>query len=109
MMDTEITANKYHFVRNHGGVPDIDAAEYFLDIDGLVNKPRRLTLEELQDDKNFAHESKVVTLQCSGCRRREVMEAYPGGGDELANSPWGVSHSSRMPDPSTDFFRAGCH
>jgi hypothetical protein len=34
-------------------------------------------------------ETVTVTLQCSGTRRREQIDQYPGDGDELINAPWG--------------------
>lgn len=89
VMASEVTANPYFFVRNHGGIPEIDPEQYFLDIDGLVNEPKRLTLADLMDESKFPRESRVVTLQCSGTRRREQIEVYPGDGDELINAPWG--------------------
>ncbi|RYP68167.1 hypothetical protein DL771_006817 [Monosporascus sp. 5C6A] len=84
-----ITNNRDHFVRNHGGVPEIDAAEYTVDITGLVNNPKRLTLADLQNDGLFPRQSNIVTLQCSGTRRLEQIAQYPGDGDELINAPWG--------------------
>ena len=32
----------------------------------------------------------TVTLQCSGTRRIEQIQQYPGEGDELINAPWGT-------------------
>ncbi|KAK0613242.1 Oxidoreductase, molybdopterin-binding domain-containing protein [Immersiella caudata] len=89
LISTEITANPDHFVRNHGGIPDIDADKWSLDITGLVNTPKKLTLKELQDESLFPRQSNIVTLQCSGTRRIEQIHEYPGDGDELINAPWG--------------------
>ena len=88
-METEITNNKDHFVRNHGGIPEIDADQYTLDIEGLVNDPKRLTLADLQNEELFPRQSNIVSLQCSGTRRIEQIHEYPGDGDELINAPWG--------------------
>lgn len=89
LVATEITDNKDHFVRNHGGIPEIDPQEYTLDISGLVKNPKRLTLADLQNEELFPRQSNVVTLQCSGTRRLEQINVYPGDGDELINAPWG--------------------
>ncbi|KAI4799716.1 molybdopterin binding oxidoreductase [Aureobasidium sp. EXF-8845] len=89
LVETEITDNKDHFVRNHGGIPEIDPAEYTLDIEGLVNDPKRLTLADLQNEDLFPRQSNIVSLQCSGTRRIEQIHEYPGDGDELINAPWG--------------------
>ncbi|KAK4676002.1 hypothetical protein QC764_508150 [Podospora pseudoanserina] len=89
LIKTELTNNKDHFVRNHGGIPDIDPAKWTLDIGGLVKNPRKLTLAQLQDERIFPRQSNIVTLQCSGTRRIEQIHEYPGDGDELINAPWG--------------------
>jgi len=89
LVENEITANADFFVRNHGGVPEIDPDKFFLDIEGLVNEPKRLTLADLQNEELFPRQSNVVSLQCSGTRRIEQIHEYPGDGDELINAPWG--------------------
>ncbi|KAK3308490.1 Oxidoreductase, molybdopterin-binding domain-containing protein [Chaetomium strumarium] len=89
LIETEMTDNKDFFVRNHGGIPDIDADQFTLDIEGLVKNPRTLALAQLQDETLFPRQSNIVTLQCSGTRRIEQIHEYPGDGDELINAPWG--------------------
>ena len=84
-----MTDNKDFYVRNHGGIPDIDEDMYFLDIEGLVNNPKRLTMKDLKNTDLFPRQNTVVTLQCSGTRRIEQISKYPGDGDELINAPWG--------------------
>ena len=69
-------------------MPEIDPQAFTLDIAGLVNEPKRLTLADLQNEKLFPRQSNVVTLQCSGTRRIEQIKQYPGDGDELINAPW---------------------
>lgn len=87
MVSTLLTRNEDHFVRNHGGIPEINEEDYFFDVGGLVNNPRRITLQELKDENIFPRQSTVVTLQCSGTRRLEQIHEYPGDGDELINAP----------------------
>ncbi|KAF2145172.1 uncharacterized protein K452DRAFT_356473 [Aplosporella prunicola CBS 121167] len=89
LVANEHTTNADHFVRNHGGVPEIDADQWSLDISGLVNNPQRLTLADLKDESRFPRQTNVVTIQCSGTRRIEQIHEYPGDGDELINAPWG--------------------
>src|SRR5690242_4854883 len=55
----------------------------------MVNEPKKITLQELQDESKFPRMSTTVTLQCSGTRRIEQINDYPGDGDELINAPWG--------------------
>ncbi|KAG5723946.1 Sulfite oxidase [Termitomyces sp. T112] len=89
LLGGKLTDNRYHFVRNHGGIPDIKEQAYELEIAGLVRKKIKLTLQELRDPLKFPQEQVTVTLQCSGTRRIEQVMQYPGDGDELINAPWG--------------------
>ncbi|KAK0385538.1 hypothetical protein NLU13_6718 [Sarocladium strictum] len=85
---TVTTPNELHFVRNHGGIPDIDEEAFDLCLDGLVNEPKTLTLRDLRDESKFPTISRLVTLQCSGSTRVEQIEEYAGEGDEMINAPW---------------------
>jgi len=83
-----ITPNSLHYVRNHGGIPDIEKEKWDLQIDGLVNNPKTLTLKDLQNEAIFPRIKKTVTIQCSGTRRMEQIALYAGEGDEMINAPW---------------------
>lgn len=83
-----VTPNSLHFIRNHGGIPDIEQDKWFLTLDGLVKNPRNFTLAELQDESVFPRMEKLVTIQCSGTRRIEQIQMYAGEGDEMINAPW---------------------
>ncbi|MCW2677760.1 MAG: putative oxidoreductase [Modestobacter sp.] len=65
---------------DHGPSPDFDPASWRLRIDGLVDRELALSLAELQ--QRFAPRTEVVTLQCAGNRRAEVLarpeERSPG-------------------------------
>ena len=92
-------------MRNHGGVPDIDPENFALEIGGLVKTPVKIPLKDLKDPNKFPWVSSVVvapgyslhcvksqttvtvTLQCSGTRRREQIDEYPGDGDERVCRP----------------------
>ncbi|KAJ3535774.1 hypothetical protein NM688_g6930 [Phlebia brevispora] len=87
--DGKLTQNRHHFIRNHGGVPDIDEDAFELEIAGLVKNPIKLSMKDLKDETKFPQSTVTVTLQCSGTRRREQIDEYPGDGDELINAPWG--------------------
>jgi len=89
LVEDPITSNKDFYIRNHGGVPEIEESAYYLEMDGLVKHPQKLTLSDLKDESRFHRQSTVVSLQCSGTRRIEQINEYPGDGDELINAPWG--------------------
>ncbi|PSN74524.1 molybdopterin binding oxidoreductase [Corynespora cassiicola Philippines] len=71
----KITANSDFFVRNHGGIPEIDEDKFYFDVEGLVNNPKRVTMKELKNESIFPRMSKI--------------HEYPGDGDEMINAPWG--------------------
>lgn len=88
LISEPITPNELHFVRNHGGIPHIDGEAFDLQIDGLVNNPKTLTMADLQNEELFPRVSKLVSIQCSGTRRLEQITEYAGEGDEMINAPW---------------------
>ncbi|KAG7448227.1 molybdopterin binding oxidoreductase [Guyanagaster necrorhizus] len=89
LLSGKITDNKWHFIRNHGGIPDIDEDAFELEIGGFVNNPVKLSMKDIKDPSKFPQTEVIVTLQCSGTRRIEQINQYPGDGDELINAPWG--------------------
>jgi sulfane dehydrogenase subunit SoxC len=58
-----ITPSDLHFERHHGGVPEIDPAQYELLIHGMVERPMIFTLADL---KRFPSVSRIHFLECSG-------------------------------------------
>ncbi|KAJ5449584.1 uncharacterized protein N7458_006033 [Penicillium daleae] len=83
-----ITPNSLHFVRNHGGIPIIDADKFELKLDGLVKSPKTYKMEDLMDETKFPRMEKTITMQCSGTRRIEQIALYAGQGDEVPQAPW---------------------
>lgn len=57
------------FNRNHGEFRPLD--KYILQVEGLVNRPLRLSVDDLAKMEKV---EKVVYLQCAGNRRREMSE-----------------------------------
>merc|ERR1719450_964106 len=57
-----ITPPRLHIVRNHGKVPQLSWANHVIEIDGLVNKPIKLTMGELV--KTLPLHTMPITLQC---------------------------------------------
>jgi sulfite oxidase len=78
-----VTPVEDFFVRNHGAVPEVDAASFRLIVRGAVERPLELSLAELD---RFPRRELTATLQCAGNRRQELAEHRPIP-HEL---PWGV-------------------
>src|SRR3954469_9298405 len=87
-----ITPTDFHFVRNHAAVPFIDPLHYRLAIEGLVESPQKLWLDDLVE--LFPQASSVATLQCAGNRRRELdsVKRYENevmwSGDAVSTARW---------------------
>ena len=79
-----LTPTDLFYVRNHGPVPDADPALYRLVLDGLVQRPLALTLDELRE--RFPRVTVTATLACAGNRRRELTAVRPIPGE----IPWGA-------------------
>nr|QPB70507.1 NitA [Volvox powersii] len=63
-----ITPPAVHFVRNHGAAPRISWSEHRIEINGLVDKPLTLTMDEIVALPSITF---PVTLVCAGNRRKE--------------------------------------
>ena len=66
-----ITPNGLHFERHHSGVPDIDPAEHFLKIHGLVGRPLKFSVSDLL---RYPMTSRFYFLECSGNGFLNLME-----------------------------------
>ncbi len=60
-----ITPPPIHYVRNHGAVPKIQWADHRLVINGLVDTPLNLSMDELVALPSV---TKPITLVCAGNR-----------------------------------------
>ncbi len=57
------------FQRSHGNVPKVDAGNFRLSVEGLVERPLSLSLTEIQE--RFPAVTAAATLTCAGNRRSE--------------------------------------
>jgi DMSO/TMAO reductase YedYZ molybdopterin-dependent catalytic subunit len=65
LLDDPITPNDRHFVRNNGIVPSDTAAEgWMLTVDGLVDQPMELSIDDLRE--RFEVVTMALTLECGG-------------------------------------------
>ena len=63
LLDSWMTPNRRFFVRSHFYIPHVEAGTWRLRVEGLVQKPLELTLEQLQ---RLPQVEAVVTLECAG-------------------------------------------
>jgi DMSO/TMAO reductase YedYZ molybdopterin-dependent catalytic subunit/rhodanese-related sulfurtransferase/glyoxylase-like metal-dependent hydrolase (beta-lactamase superfamily II) len=70
-----VMPNARFYVRNHFPTPPIDPELYELTITGLVERPLRLRLRDLQ---NMPSQSFVATLECAGNGRSSFDPPVPG-------------------------------
>lgn len=65
LLDDEITPSARHFIRNNGNPPDsMDAADWTLEIDGEVDRPLKLGIDDLK--KRFETVTLQLQLECGG-------------------------------------------
>ena len=62
-LDSWITPQQQTFNIQHYGIPEVDSDQFQLEIAGLVDKPRSLSLDEL---KSLPKKDQLMTLECSG-------------------------------------------
>lgn len=95
LIKSEITPLELFFARNHAPVPDIDPKAYRLRVQGRVQRPLSLSLQEI-----YAFPKTILTaaLQCAGNRRIDLIrhQAVPGEvpwqAQAIGNASWsGVS------------------
>lgn len=80
--DQLITPVARFFTRSHAPVPAIDPATWRLEVDGLVSRPVRYSLDQLA---GFPPTTLDATLVCAGLRRAEFLALGPLPGE----LPWG--------------------
>lgn len=90
LLDDAVTPTSRHFIRNNGTPPyTFDADTWALTIDGLVDKPIKLTIADLK--KNFEVVTKQLVIECGGNGR--AMFNPPARGNQwtygaVACSEW---------------------
>lgn len=87
-LGTWITPNDKFFSVTHFGWPVIDAADWTLQIDGLVRQPLSLTLDDI---KARSRQEETVTLECAG------NHGFPVFTGAVGNANWaGTSLASLL-------------
>merc|ERR1719326_35263 len=78
-----ITPPRLHIVRNHGKVPKLSWASHVIEIDGLVDRPIKMTMAELV---KLPLHTCPITVQCAGNRRKEQNLIKKGMGFDWGSS-----------------------
>ncbi|MBX3069008.1 MAG: sulfite oxidase [Thermomicrobiales bacterium] len=87
-LDSWITPNEEFFIIKHFNAPELNEADWQLQITGLVDNPLSLTLAHLRAREQ---EERTVTLECSG------NSAFPFNKGLVSNAAWtGVSLASLL-------------
>lgn len=87
LVQQPVTSTEDFYVRNHGPVPELDPRLWRLSVDGMVDRPLELSLDDLQD--RFEHHEVVATLQCAGNRRSGLAKVH-----DIPGHPWGSGATS---------------
>ena len=74
----DLTPIGLHYLLTHYDIPDVDAASWRLDVDGLVERPLSLTLDELRARPVV---EVAVTMECAG-NGRALVEPH------VVSQPW---------------------
>src|SRR2546430_8558361 len=102
--DHFVTPVDLFFTRSHAPIPHLDPRAWRLQVDGLVERPRSFSLEEL--GRAFPLQQVTATLVCAGLRRDEFLSLGPLPGE----LPWGlepISTGRGTGIPLREILRAG--
>ena len=83
-----IVPTEQFFVRSHFAVPEIDLKAWRLKVEGVVEKPLELSLEDL---KALPSRSLTATIECAGNGRVHLTPPVPGlqwGQGAVGNAVW---------------------
>ena len=86
-----VTPQRDFYVRTHGSIPKLDAAEHRLRVGGRVAVPLDLSLDDLRG--SFPRRTVTAVMQCAGNRRADMQSVRPVSGDPWApgaigNAEW---------------------
>lgn len=83
-----VTPTRLFFVRNHFGVPETDADSWRVRVEGLVERPLELTLDELAE---LPERSVFATVECAGNGRSFLSPHVHGvqwGAGAIGHAEW---------------------
>ncbi|KAL4805054.1 Oxidoreductase, molybdopterin-binding domain-containing protein [Aspergillus unguis] len=109
-----VTPGSISYDRNHGPVPHVCASKHAVQVDGLVEKPLRLTIKQLATE--FPQHEVWCALECAGNRRHTMrtmlkeVEGIDWGDAAVMNCKWkGPRLSDVLRRAAVDEARKGLH
>lgn len=75
LLGGQVMPNAHFYVRNHFQLPNLDPTTWRLGVGGHVERPLNLTLQNLQ---RLPSESLIVTLECAGNGRAQLIPKVEG-------------------------------
>jgi len=88
LADRMLTPVDSFYGRNHGPIPVLDPQAWRLSVDGLVDRPLELSLEDVRS--RFPAQVLTATMQCAGNRRAGLIAVRDIPGED----PWGPGATS---------------
>ncbi|WP_166824979.1 molybdopterin-dependent oxidoreductase [Thalassoroseus pseudoceratinae] len=91
LVKTWITPEKFFYVRSHAASPQIDADQFRLKIEGMVNHPGEISLKELMD--KYPSKTVIASMTCAGNRRNEhsavrAVDGVQWQSQAIGNASW---------------------
>jgi len=91
LVQSWITPNELFYIRSHAPVPKIDAETFRISVEGMVDRPLKISLAQLQN--KYKQTTVTATLTCAGNRRTEHNAVKEVGGvpwqaGAIGNAEW---------------------
>ena len=94
-LDGPLIPNEQFFIRSHFAVPALDVKTWKLKVEGAIDKPLELTMNDLQ---KLPQKTMPATIECAGNGRVHLAPQVPGlqwGQGAVGNAEWtGVTLAS---------------
>ena len=92
LVESWITPVEQFYIRSHAPIPQLDLKSFRVTVEGLVNKPLSLSLDELKG--RFKKTSVIATMTCAGNRRSEhsrvkLIKGVQWSEGAIGNARWG--------------------
>ena len=92
LIENWITPVEHFYVRSHAPVPEVDVASFRLSVEGMVERPLSIGVQQLREE--FKQQTALATMTCAGNRRNEhslvkKIDGVPWEAGAIGNARWG--------------------